>query len=137
MLISGRKYTLQCFQSIKKMNLQGVVKNFYKLNNCPDSFHRSPYFTDIRCSIIRGFRCRSDRVGLRYVLQTVWLPVHRWDLFGFFLYFLLLVAVVVLTSKAAEPDGANSNGKQGEDGETNGQPDNPKPGGGRRLVKGL
>lgn len=76
-------------------------------------------------------------MSLRYVLQTVWLPVHRGDLFGFFLYFLLFVAVVVLTSKAAEPDGANSHGKHGEDGETNGQSDNPKPGEGRRLVKGL
>lgn len=112
------------------MNLQSLVKNFYKLNKCPDSFHRSPYFTDITCSIIRGFRCGSERVSLRYVLQTVWLPVHWGDLFWFFLYFLLLVAVVVLASKAAEPDGANSHGKQREDGETNGQPNNPKPGGG-------
>lgn len=74
-------------------------------------------------------------MGLRYVLQTVWLPVHRGDLFWFFLFFLLLVAVVVLTSEAAEPDGANSHSKQGEDGETNGQPDNPKPGGGDDLSK--
>lgn len=75
-------------------------------------------------------------MDLRYVLQAVGLQVLRGNLFGFFLFFLLLVAVVVLASKAAEPDGANADGKHGEDGESNGQPDDPKPGGWRRLVKG-